>query len=207
MKRYIKNKVGAFLQNKAESRFDRIVDDCTQSLMALAVSGAVTHGLIDDGEFTDLGRVLMDAFFESYSKNTVPAPSTYPELELWKNEAAVGVPELVADFFSGTDGVERLNCVFVFLLADVFAPELKHLKLYTTVRSIIASHIVEDVGDDWLLRRVTYDGKSAYVEYANHFVSHLTLYGYSLFRVSLPTFAQATVPDIRTFIRLRGLKK
>ena len=207
MKRYIKNKIDKYLQGKADAKFDLIVDDCTQTLMALSIKGAVTHGLVDDGELTKLGCVLMDAFFESYSGNKVASPSTYPELELWKNEAASELPPLVADFFSGDDGVERLNCMFVFLLADMYAPELKHIKLYSVVRSIIASHIIDDVGDDWLLSRVKYDTQQAYIQYANHFVAHLTLYGYSVFRISLPTFAQKTIPDIRTFIRLRGLKK
>jgi hypothetical protein len=203
----IKKRISNWMQNLADAQFDRVVDDCAQSLMALAISSAVKNGLVDDGELTKLGAILMDAFFDSYSSNTVAAPTKYPELELWKNDAATNVPELVADFFAGNDGTERLNCVFVFLLADVYAPELKHLKLYSVVRSILASHIVEDMQDHWLMHRVKFDGRGAYINYANHFVNHLTLYGYSLFRVSLPIFAQSTVPDIRTFIRLRGLKR
>lgn len=203
----IKERVNRFLTDKAESRFNQIVDDCTQSLMALAVQSAVKNGLVDDGELTKLGCVLLDVYFDSYSSNIVASPNTYPELELWKADAAVPLPDAVSAFFVGAEGIERLNCIFVFLLADVYAPELKHLKLYSVVRSIIAAHIMADVQEDWLLSRVVYDTNTAYIQYSNHFVNHLTLYGYSLFRVSLPAFAQATIPDVRTFIRLRGLKK
>ena len=195
------------LDEAADARFNQILDDAIDNLAVIAVAKANMHGLVEDGEFTSLGKVLMDSYFSNYSPNTVPAPSTYPIFDLWKFDVVTDVPDALRTFFAGAAGHERLACMLVFILADVFSTELKHLQLTSKVRTVIASHILEDNLDHWLLSRVKYDGRKAYINYANAFVQVLTLYGYGQFQGSLPKFAADTVPDIRTFIRLRGLKK
>ncbi len=207
MKNFLRKKLDNCLMHMADKRFNDIVSDCTQSLMLLAVQSAVSNCLVDDGELTSLGNTLLDSYFKEYSSRIVAAPTSFPELEVWKIDTVAYLPDAVAEFFTGAEGAERLNCMLVFLLADIYAPNLSYLRLYNTVRSVIAAHIYEDTRDDILLHRVSYDGRKAYIEYANHLFPHLTLYGYSVFRASLPVEAQRTIPDIKTFIKLNGLKR
>lgn len=207
IKTWVNNLCERKLNEAADYRFNQILDEAIDNMAGIAVAKANMHGLVADGEFTGLGKVLMDSYFANYSPNTVAAPSTYPIFDLWKFDVVTDVPDALRSFFAGAAGQERLACMLVFILADVFSTELKHLQLTAKVRTVIASHILEDNLDHWLLSRVKYDGRKAYINYANAFVQTLTLYGYSQFQGSLPKFAADTVPDIRTFIRLRGLKK
>lgn len=189
--------------------YGKLVDKEYEEFKSVVLDKAETFGLSEEGKLRALGTVALSLYLTQFAEDTTHvSPSDWPNEGDFIEAIHESLCATLKDYFEGGEGRARLRCAAIFIMADSLGVSQRQRANYGhRVRHLIKCVMFPRCSQRWIYKHFEFNHMHGIIEYANAFTQQFTLYGYSIFHQSLPKFARSTIPDIKGFIRLRGLKK